>query len=201
MRFAHLAAVMLLVAAAPATAQTGRRGDLAPEDKKLLADYRLSMPTLEHCSKAWKSVEAEAEKNPAIKREMEAADEDRARGKTLSEQMRTLETKFPNAAAAMKREGCPVHEFVLSTMSAAQAVMVSQLKRNPPHAVNGRDIGAEILKRYDFVPAENVAFYEQNKAKVDALLSMERKSGRARAGTSGSAPQKGEKDNTDSADE
>jgi hypothetical protein len=171
MRPRRVAEAVLVLALGLAAAGGAAAREFPPEDKKLLSRQKLSMPTVDRCFGAYSKVRGQAASNPALKKELEAADNDHVAGRTLTEQIGSIEQRYPVGAAAMKKEGCPIREFILTSASVSYAAMVSGIKSHPE-----KPGGAELAKEFDFVPPENVAFYEQNKEKLNGLFaSLQRK--------------------------
>lgn len=151
---AALAVLTLAALASPAAAQ-----QVSPEDKKLLAEHRLSLPVFERCVAAWGAINAQAKTDAKLKAEMDGLD-GRDRGKGISETLKTAESEAPLLTAAMKQQSCPARDFMLSMSSAMYAGLAADYKDN-----------AQMAKELDFVPKENVAAYEKDKPKYKELFA------------------------------
>jgi ABC-type Zn uptake system ZnuABC Zn-binding protein ZnuA len=122
-----------------------------PKDRQALHDYRMSMDTANKCYEAWKKLVDEADKNPAIKKEMATKDDDDSDVHSIDDMIKLAETKAPVSSAFLKQNDCPLRDTVMMFMESTAIEVAGFMKK----------MGKED-KDFDFIAPENAAFYEKN---------------------------------------
>jgi hypothetical protein len=122
-----------------------------PADRQALHAYRLSMDTATACYQAWKKLLDAADKNPAIRKEMETKDSDDADAGSINDMIKLGEAKAPASTAFLKQNNCALRDTVMMFMESMAIEVAGFMKK----------MGNED-KEFDFVAPENTAFYEKN---------------------------------------
>src|SRR5690349_9689601 len=122
-----------------------------PADRQALHDYRLSMDTATRCYQAWRKLLDDADKNPAIRKEMAAHDDDDADVHSIGDMVKLAETKAPATTSFLKQNDCAFRDTVMMFMESMAIEVAGFMKQ----------MGKE-NKELDFVAPENVDFYQKN---------------------------------------
>ena len=122
-----------------------------------MRNYRLSMDKVDKFAAASHSLMALSKSNPALKGSMRGG----TGAKTMDEGAKLMESKYPEAAAAIQKSGMSVREFFLTSVTLMTTTMVAGMKKQG--------------QKFDQLPAtvspENLAFVEQNYPKIEKLLN------------------------------
>jgi hypothetical protein len=143
------AAVML------AMAQSGNAAGGDPDAAEVY-NYHLTMDKIQKASAATGAVNKYLAANPAVKSQMDGDDQS---NKTIDQQAKNLDTKYPQVAAIIKSNGLTTREDILVTRAFISGVMVVGMKKQG------------MIKDYppNTVSPQNAAFLEQNFDKLQNL--------------------------------
>ncbi len=148
-------------AQAPPTArkkviQTGL--NFTPDDQKLLGGYRLSLDKMDKFMAATKRLQEAVQKSPTLKSQFDAVGA-AAKDKSLSENIGRLEVSAPEFVKLLKEAGTTPRDFILTPFALFLARSVSAAKQGDP-----------TVSPPPYVPAENLAFVEANRTRIDSDL-------------------------------
>lgn len=87
--------------------------------------------------------------------------------KTLDDGAKVMESKYPEAAAAIQKAGMSVREFFLTSVTLMTTTLAVGLKKQ----------GQKLDQLPGTVSPENLAFVEQNYPKIEKLLNGLSRSG------------------------
>jgi hypothetical protein len=113
-----------LVASCTFAAQKAASDD---PDAKEIAAYSLSMDGIRHLAVATSELKEWEQKNPDASKSM-GGDELKNAG-SITEQAKIFDSKFPQGAAILKKNGFPTREYLISLYAFVQAAMIVSLKK------------------------------------------------------------------------
>ncbi len=122
-----------------------------------MRNYRLSMDKVDKFAAASQSLVALSKSNPAMRSAMQSG----TGAKTLDEGAKVMESKYPEAAAAIQKAGMSVREFFLTSVTLMTTTLAVGLKKQ----------GQTLDQLPGTVSPENLAFVEQNYPKIEKLLN------------------------------
>jgi hypothetical protein len=118
--------------------------------------YRLTMDKIQKAAPATDGINKYLAANPTVKSQMDGENDN---GKTIDQQARILDTKYPQVAAIIKSNGLTTREDILVTRAFISGVIVVGMKKQ------------EMIKDYppNSVSPQNAAFLDQNFDKLQNL--------------------------------
>ena len=136
-------------------AQAGKAAGGDPDAAEVY-NYHLTMDKIQKAAAATDAINKYLAANPAVKSQMDGEDNS---GKTIDQQAKILDTKYPQAAAIIKSNGLTTREDILVTRVFITGVMFVGMKKQ----------GA--IKDYppNSLSPQNAAFLEQNFDKLQGL--------------------------------
>ncbi len=134
-------------------AQTGL--SFGAEDQKLLGAYRLNPGLLEKFETATKKVTEAAKRDPSLKAQFDSAGS-AAKGQTLAEGIRRIESGSPAFVALLKEAGTTPRDYVLTSFSLVTATMGSFIRQSNPDSAMPA-----------YIPSENITFFEANRTRIE----------------------------------
>ena len=135
----------------------GKRTRPDTPDMAEMRNYRLSMAKVDKFAAASQSLVALSKSNPAMKSAMQGG----MGAKTMDEGVKLMESKYPEAAAAIQKSGLNVREYFLISVTLMTTTMVAGMKKQ----------GQKMDQLPSTVSPENVAFVEQNYPRIEKLLN------------------------------
>lgn len=102
------------------------KGDWTPEDQKEVAAYLLTMEKVKSIVSAMKELKAWQEKNPGLAKDLESDES----GGSLSASAKSIETKFPQAAAIIKKNGVDTREFLVGLYVLFASFSIVSMKKS-----------------------------------------------------------------------
>jgi hypothetical protein len=147
-------AVSTLACAAP---QSGRSKADNDPDSVEVRQYRLTMDKAEKAAAASQEFYQLVSSNPAMKAQLDAEDS----GKTISDKVKTFETRFPQGVDILHRNGLATREYMVVCLAMISDIMLVGMKKQ----------GA--IKDYpaNSITPENASFVESNYDKLTALAA------------------------------
>lgn len=136
--------------------QTGL--NFTPDDQKLLGGYRLSIDKLDKFMAATKRLQEAVQKSPTLKSQFDAVGA-AAKDKSLADNIGRLEVSAPEFVRLLKEAGTTPRDFILTPFALFLARSVSAAKQGDP-----------TVSPPPYVPAENLAFVEANRTRIDSDL-------------------------------
>lgn len=115
------------------------------------------MDKVDKFAAASQSLMALSKSNPAMKADMQSG----TGAKTMDEGAKLMESKYPEAAAAIRKSGMTVREYFLTSITLMTTAMVAGMKKQ----------GQKLDQLPSTVSQENLSFVEQNYPKIEKLLS------------------------------
>jgi len=149
------AALLALVAAAPAIGQGNKPVDKSP-DVVEVRQYRLTMDKIDKLVSATGAVNKLILSDPALRKRMDANSEE---DKSIDQKARRIEAEFPQAAAVLRSNGFSAREYIVMSLAFINDLMFVGMKKQ----------GA--IKEYPpaSITPENAAFVEQNYDKLQEI--------------------------------
>lgn len=133
--------------------QTGL--SFSPEDQRLLGGYRLNPDRLDKFMAANRKLQEAVQRNPALKNQFDAVGA-ASKDKSLSENIGRLETTAPEFVRLLKEAGTSPRDFILTPFALFLARSISAARQGDPTVTPPA-----------YVPAENVAFVEANRTRIE----------------------------------
>jgi hypothetical protein len=125
-RFAVLALVLALAAALPAAAQSALAARNTDPDLVEVRTYPLSMDKVERLAAAIDALNQLEAADPALKSKMDAEPAD---DPTIDEKVRSLDTRFPEAANVVHQNGLSSHDYIVVSLAFLNDVAFVAMKR------------------------------------------------------------------------
>jgi hypothetical protein len=134
----------------------GSKGDNDPDTVEV-RQYRLTMDKAEKAATATQEFYQLVASNPALKAQVDAEDED----KSISEKVKTYETRFPQAIPILRRNGLATREYIVVCLAMLNDIMIVGMKKQG--SIKDYPAGS--------ITPENAAFVEANYDKLTALAA------------------------------
>ena len=154
---AYLTTVAILAVStfAHAAPQAGKsKGDNDP-DLVEIRQYRLSMDKVEKAATATQEFYQLVASDPTLKAQVDAEDND----KSISDKVKTYETKFPQGVAILHKNGLATREYIVVCLAMLNDIMIVGMKKQGT------------IKDYpaNAISAENATFVEANYDKLNEI--------------------------------
>ena len=126
---AHSSLAVLLVLSLSATSVLARQEKKPADspDQKEYSTYVLSMDKIQRLAVATKELKDWQDKNPQAAKELDANQSGDA--VPLSAQVKLLDTKFPEGAAIIKKNGFATREYLVALYAYMQSVVIVSMKK------------------------------------------------------------------------
>jgi hypothetical protein len=160
---AHSSLAVLLVLSLSATSVLARQEKKPADspDQKEYSTYVLSMDKIQRLAVATKELKDWQDKNPQAAKELDANQSGDA--VPLSAQVKLLDTKFPEGAAIIKKNGFATREYLVALYAYMQSVVIVSMKK----AGQLKDAS----QMQGVTNPANVALVEKNWSEVEKLNS------------------------------
>ena len=140
--------------------------DLGPDDQRLLGGYRLSLDKLDKFEAATKRLQDAVKTNPTLKSQLDTISSGAGKA-SLGDSISRIEVNGSAVVSLMKEAGTTPRDFILTPFSLYLAGKASVAKQGNP---------AVTLPPY--APGENVAFFDANRSRIEAMFKSIQGQGR-----------------------